>query len=34
MTQTGVVEQPSRARLYAIDIDDRSISRSNANIEP
>ncbi|MCB1528156.1 MAG: UPF0262 family protein [Hyphomicrobiaceae bacterium] len=33
MTGMGPVEQPSRARLFAIDIDDKSIARNNANIE-
>ncbi|MFV0367134.1 MAG: UPF0262 family protein [Hyphomicrobiaceae bacterium] len=33
MTGMSPVEQPSRARLFAIDIDDKSIARNNANIE-
>lgn len=33
MQEQGAMEQPGRARLYAIDIDDKSIARNNSNIE-
>jgi uncharacterized protein (UPF0262 family) len=33
MQQSETPVQPTRARLYAIDIDEKSIARNNANIE-
>ncbi|MCB1514313.1 MAG: UPF0262 family protein [Hyphomicrobiaceae bacterium] len=33
MHDEGTAEQPSRMRLYAIDIDEKSIARNNSNIE-
>ena len=33
MSEAPTAEQPSRDRLFAIDIDEQSIARNNANIE-
>lgn len=33
MSGTEIAEQPSRARLYAIEVDEKSLARSNQNVE-